>query len=86
MKKESRFRISHLILSLVLLCVCGFIGYVMINSWIETGFHLLFLLYIPTFFLLVILPLWGSFGVLVEDIKKIKNGESTSLYADEENK
>ena len=84
--KESRFRFSHLILFLFLFGAGCFFGYLLIHTWIVSGFDLMFLLYIPTIFVIVVIPLWGAIGLVMEDIKNIKSGKSTSLYAEEENK
>ena len=84
--KESRFRFSHLILFLFLFGAGCFFGYLLIRTWIVSGFSLLFLLYIPTIFVIVVIPLWGAIGLVMEDIKNIKSGKSTSLYAEEDEK
>ena len=82
--KESRFRISHVLLVLFLIGFgCAF-GYLLIKAWIFAEFTPLMLLYIPTFCVAVILPIVSAILFTVNDIKKILAHENNSLYYEEE--
>lgn len=81
--KESRFRITHVFLSLFLIAFACVIGYWVFTSWSFFDFTPLFLLYIPFLCTGVVLPLFCGIFIIINDIKKIKSNESTSLYEDE---
>ena len=67
-------KVSHFFLSLFLIAVGCTFGYFYIIAWIESG-SILLLLYIPIILLVVVLPLYAGFGLIVEDIKNAHNKE-----------
>jgi len=81
MKNESRFRFSHVVVVLFLLGVGCFFGYQFLLA-----FEPILLIELPTFLLGCVLPIVAAVCIIVSDIKNIKSGESTSFYADQEEK
>ena len=70
--KESRFRISHLILFLFLLSFGCISGYQFIKIQIFNGFHWLDLFYIPVFILLCVFPVVSAVLLAIDDLKNLK--------------
>ena len=77
--KEKKFYLSHLILSLFLICFGAGVGYYILwalFSYVEIGSFIALLFYIPTLLLGSVLPLYGGISMLVTMIK----GKDESLY------
>ena len=84
--KESRFRFSHVLLFLFLLGFGCYVAYMIITSLSRTGFNWGIITLIPVIVLFVVLPIYGAVCLIRSDAENLKNGESTSLYADNDKK
>ena len=75
-------KISHIFLILFLLAFGVAFGYWIYSSWAFYFYSWTYVLAIPIVLTGCVFPLYAGIGLLINDIKKIKNGESTDLYED----
>lgn len=82
--KES-FRFSRLLLSVALIAVGGAALYFFITSFASVGAAgvLALVLYIPTMLMLVVLPLYAGFGLLIEQLRFLAHSNHTGGNHDE---
>ena len=77
--KKKKFYLSHLILSLLLICFGAGFGYFIISTLfisVEPFTFVALLLYIPTLLLGSVLPLYGGISYLISILK----GEDGPMY------
>ena len=78
--KSSRFRVSHLITSVLLISFGAFVGYLIIFGLIDFNASWMIILYIPILCLGAVLPIVSGFALIISDIQNIRAGESTAIY------
>ena len=73
---NKRFCISHIILSIFLFAFGIAASWFLISAWIHSDFTPLMLLYIPTFCLVGVLPLYAAVACVIEELKKLRKNDT----------